>query len=415
MKVSLISLSYQARLLVVGALVVKLFCGITPASAEATPRALLFNGDDLLEVKKRIQADDTSITAPLGRLKREADRALAAGPFSVTHKNLLPPSGDKHDYLSIAPYWWPNPNTPNGLPYIRRDGEVNPERDQTSDRKRLDHMIQAVKSLALAYYLTGRDDHAAHAAKLLRAWFLDQATKMNPKLKYAQAVPGRNSGRAAGIIETHDLTELIDAAVLLNGSKSWSELDHKHLQSWFNSYLSWLLESTEGKAEAKAENNHGIWYDVQVAAFAIFVGHDESAKKVLTEFPAKRIARQIEPDGRQPRELARTQAWNYSIFNLEALFNAASIADKVGIDLWNYRTTDRRSIRQALDWLIPFATGERKWSYKQISMFEPVKLAPLIRRAANQYHDPAYEQAIIKLGKNTADERWQLLYPRMRE
>jgi alginate lyase len=415
MKGPLISPSYRARLLLIGTLSAKTFCGIMPASAQVPPHTLLFNRDNLLEVKKRIQADDVSITAPLGRLKRDADRALAAGPFSVTHKNLLPPSGDKHDYLSIAPYWWPNPNTPNGLPYIRRDGEVNPERDQSSDRGRLDNMVQGVKTLALSYYFTGRDDHAAHAAKLLRAWFLDQATKMNPELKYAQAVPGRNSGRAAGIIETHGLPELIDAAVLLNGSKSWSELDHKHLQSWFNSYLSWLLESTEGKAEAKAENNHGIWYDVQVAALAIFVGHDESAKKVLTEFPAKRIAQQIEPDGRQPRELARTQAWNYSIFNLEALFNAASIADKVGIDLWNYRTTDRRSIRQALDWLIPFATGERKWSYKQISMFEPVKLAPLIRRAANQYHDPAYEQAIIKLGKNTADERWQLLYPRMRE
>jgi hypothetical protein len=414
MKASLISLSYPARLLLICVLVVTTFYGITPASAQAAPRVLLFNGDDLLEVRKRIQANDPSLLAPLAKLNREAEPALTAEPFSVTHKDLLPPSGDKHDYLSIAPYWWPNPNTPSGLPYVRRDGEVNPERDQTSDRKRLDHLIQAVKTLALTYYLTGRDDYAAHGAKLLRAWFLDDTTKMHPELKYAQAVPGRNSGRGAGIIETHDLPELIDSAALVRGSKSWTESDHKQLQRWFNSYLDWLIESPEGKTEAKAENNHGTWYDVQVSAFAIFVERDGFAKKVLSELPTKRIARQIEPDGRQPRELARTQAWNYSVFNLEALFNAAALADKVGIDLWSYHADDGRSIRRALDWLFPYATGEKKWPYQQITDFQPERIAPLLRRAAIRYRDPAYEQAIAKLGK-TNDERWQLLYPKLRE
>jgi len=135
----------------------------------------------------------------------------------------------------------------------------------------------------------------------------------------------------------------------------------------------------------------------------------------MAEFGAKRIAKQIEPDGRQPRELARTQAWNYSIFNLEALINAASIADQLRIDLWNYQTDDQRSIRKALDWLLPFSTGAKKWSDSQISTFQPGILAPLLRRAALRYREPAYEKAIIRLPKLTGDERWQLLYPILRE
>jgi hypothetical protein len=314
--------------------------------------------------------------------------------------------------MSLAPYWWPNPNTPNHLPYVRRDGEVNPERDATSDRKHLDGLVQSVKTLGLGYFFTGREEYAAHAAKLLRVWFLDDETKMNPHLRYAQAVPGRNVGRGAGIIETHNLPELIDAVGLLNSSKSWTPIDHKRLQDWFGAYLIWLIDSAEGKAESSAQNNHGSWYDVQVASYALFVGRDELAKKVLGELPSRRIARQIAADGRQPHELARTQAWHYSIFNLEALFNAAAIADKLGIDLWRYETLDKRDIRKALDWLLPFATREKKWTDKQISHFQPEKLAPLLRQSALRDRDAAYERAVSKITSTTTDQRWQLLYPK---
>ena len=148
------------------------FFVLTPirfAQAADSPRLFILNLTDLSEAKKRLENNDPSLLPALGKLKRDADRALAVGPFAVTHKELTPPSGDRHDYLSIAPYWWPNPNSSSGLPYVRRDGEVNPERDQTSDRKRLDNLVQSVKTLALGYFFTGRDDEAAHAAKLLRA------------------------------------------------------------------------------------------------------------------------------------------------------------------------------------------------------------------------------------------------------
>ena len=382
----------------------------THVSHANEPPLIILEGHALAQVKWRLQAGDAALTPSLNKLKRDADRALLGGPLSVTEKSITPPSGDKHDYMSIAPYWWPNPNMANGLPYVRRDGEVNPERDRTSDRKKLDNMIQTVKTLALGYFFTDREAYAAQAGKALRVWFLDAPTKMNSHLRFAQSIPGRNQGRGDGIIETHNLPELLDSVALLAGSKSWVETDHEQLRSWFNSYLTWLSESPEGKAEAKANNNHGSWYDVQIAGFALFVGHGDLAKKVMGEFAAKRIAKQIEPDGRQPRELGRTQGWNYAVFNLEALFDAAAIAEKLGIDLWNFQTDDNRSIRKSLDWLMPFATGAKPWPYKQISPFQPEKLAPLLRRGALRYREPAYEQAIGKISKINGDERWRLIY-----
>ena len=375
------------------------------------PRVFILRPSDLMEVRKRLQSRDPSLFPAFDKLTRDADRALEGGTVSVTNKKLLPPSGDKHDYMSIAPYWWPNPHAPNGIPYVRRDGEINPERDQISDRNNLDSMVQSVKTLGLGYFFTGHEIYAKQVAKMLRVWFLDETTKMNPNLKYAQAIPGRNEGRGAGIIETHNLSELVDVVGLLGDSTNWSSNDQKALQKWFDAYLTWLLESPNGLTESKAQNNHGTWYDVQVASFALFVDRKDVAKKIFGEFPTKRIIKQVEPDGRQLHELARTQAWSYSIFNLEALFDAASLGDKLGLDLWNFETSDKRSIRKALDWLLPFATGDKKWSYPQVSDRQPEKLAPFLRRAAVRYREPAYEKAISKLPRVTADQRMHLLYP----
>jgi hypothetical protein len=380
-------------------------------ASPASQQLLILDKVELDRAKQKARSADASIIPALNKLQLDAERFQLGATYSVTHKTLSPPSGNQRDYMSLAPYWWSNPHTSNGLPYIRRDGMVNPERDQTSDRKRLDNMIRAVRTLATVYFFTNGEKYSNRAAELLRVWFLDDATQMNPHLKYAQAVPGRSPGRGAGIIETHDFSDLLDAVALLSGSQAWTKSDDERLQVWFRSYLQWLLESPQGQEETRAKNNHGSWHDVQVASYALFTEQKQLAKKVLAEFAVKRIATQIEPDGRQPHELARSRAWHYSIFNLQALFNAAAIADKVGIDMWKSETTNR-SIRKAIDWLIPFATGEKKWPYKEIAAFEPQKLAPLLRIAAIRYREPAYEYAIARLPKITGDERWQLLYPK---
>src|SRR5205085_4019802 len=103
-----------------------------------------------------------TLASALIKLERDAQQALTVGPFSVVSKAVTPPSGDKHDYMSQAPYFWADPAKPNGLPYIRRDGERNPEINKISDHQVMDQMVAAVETLALAYYLKG---DAAHADK----------------------------------------------------------------------------------------------------------------------------------------------------------------------------------------------------------------------------------------------------------
>ncbi|MGE5304831.1 MAG: alginate lyase family protein [Alphaproteobacteria bacterium] len=378
--------------------------------AESNLNLVILDPSALQMAKDRLQHGDSALRPVLEKLKDDAEPLLAERNFSVVNKQLAPPGGDKHDYMSIAPYWWPNPTTVNGLPYVRRDGETNPERDHVSDRKALENMIAGVETLSFTYFFTGREEYAARAAKLLRVWFMDEDTKMKPHLRFAQAIPGRTPGRAAGIIETHNLPGLIDAVALLSGSPAWSTNEQGALQRWFEAYLHWLLESPAGRTEAKAPNNHGSWYDVQVASFSVFVGKKDLARNVLSEFGKKRIAKQIEPDGRQPHELQRTQSWNYSLFNLEAMFTAASVADKLGVVLWNDQEPDRGGIRKALDWLVPFAIGKKSWTEQQITPWQPQRLAPFLRRAALHYRDLSYERALNAIPGVRTDQRMYLLY-----
>ena len=383
----------------------------TVSADDSRPRVFILDSMGLSMTKQRTRNGDELLKPATTKLIREADGALTSAPLSVTHKEIAPPSGDKHDYMSLAPYWWPDPRAQNGLPYVVRDGKINPERDSIPDRQNLENIVAAVKTLALAYYFTAKEDYAKHATTILQVWFLDSPTKMNPNLKYAQGIRGRNVGRAAGIIETHNFPDIVDAVGLLAGSAAWTQTHQRELQSWFAAFLRWLLESAEGRAEARAQNNHGSWYDVQIASFALFTDGRDFAHRVLSEIPRKRIARQIKPDGTQPHELARTQPWRYSLFNLEALFDAAALGDSLAIDLWNFETPDKRSIRAALDWLIPFATGEKQWSLHEESGWQPERLAPLLQRGALHYRHPKYIAAVGRVARRSVDSRERLLYP----
>ena len=375
---------------------------------DSSPRVFLLNPKSLEAAKQRVQQQDPSLSPAVARLKRDAEKALRAGPFSVTTKDATPPSGDKHDYMSQAPYFWPDPTKANGLPYIRRDGERNPEIEKINNHRVKDQMEDAVETLALAYYFSGNEAYAAKAAELLRAFFLDPATRMNPNLQFAQGIPGINTGRGIGLIETRGLTRVVDAIGLLAGSKAWTVGDQRDMEDWFGKFLQWMLESKNGRDESAAKNNHGTYYDVQVVSFALFLGKRELARDVLLTARSKRIALQVEPDGRQPLELVRTKAWGYSCGNLDGLMLLARLGENVGVELWNYETKDGRSIRKALLFLMPFALGE-KWTYQQLGEWPPQQLVPLIRRAAGKFSDDAIKSAFEKLPAVDASDRNRLL------
>jgi hypothetical protein len=369
-----------------------------PASASAPPATVAINGAFLARVKAHPDA------AMLDAVRSEADKAISAGPFSVMDKKDTPPSGDKHDYMSLAPYWWPNPATSNGLPYIRHDGRINPERYKVPDDANMNRMQNAVHALALGYYFTGNEQYAARAVLLLRAWFLDPATRMNPNLNYAQAVLGVNNGRGIGLIDVAKMPRILDGITLLKGSPSLTEADEQGLRAWFTQYLDWLKNSKNGRDESDAKNNHGSWYDEQITGIALFLEDKALARKVAETAETKRIALQIEPDGSEPLELARTKSFSYSAFNLDALEQLAQEDRLTGVNLWRYKAKDGASIRAALDYLLPYALGEKKWTHEALNGVDPNDLTEPLLLAAMHYRDADYLDDAKKFEKHQGAE-----------
>lgn len=396
----------------VGALAALLALAPTRVVAQA-PHTIVLRADLLADARARVRAGDPALAPAYARLLREADAALEATPVAVTDKHtLLPPSGDPHDYFSLSPYWWPDPARADGLPYIRRDGETNPESKRDLDQPRVALMGERVRTLSLAYWLSGEERFAAGAACQLRTWFLDPATRMNPHLRFSQLVRGNPAERGSGIIDTRWFVEAVDAVALLRGSAAWTAADEEGMRAWAATYLRWLRESPNGKHEQQARNNHGSWYATQTAALALLVG-DTGYVRTAAEGAKPRIGWQVRPDGSQPVELERTRSLHYSGFNAEALSRLAEIALKVGVDLWGYTAPEGGSLRAALDHLADYAGRAADWPGRQIDE-EPVELQLLYLRRARAAlpDDRKLVEAISRLPADVVrTDRSILLYP----
>ena len=388
---------------------------VTSALCAAEPSRPYFGArPGALEKAKIAATTDEAAGKARKKLIADADKALAVTPPSVMQKTKVPPSGDKHDYMSIAPYYWPNPATKDGLPYQRKDGKVNPEsrEESANDTLRARLVGTTVETLALGYYFTGDEKYAEHAAKVLRTWFLDPATKMTPHFRFAQAVPGVNDGRGTGILEARGLADAADAAILLVGSKHWSAADQQALLAWGSVYFEWLTTSKNGQDEHAAKNNHGTWYDVQAVKWALVLGRKDKAKEICAEAAARRIGVQIQPDGKQPLELARTASFSYSCFNLRALSALAGLGEHAGVDLWKHRSADGRSLVAALDFLLPYlGKNPKPWTMQQIHESNDDDVLPVLRAAALATGDDRYE-SLLKEYSDNRSKRLQLLAPR---
>ena len=382
------------------------------------PRVFLIDPEMLVEAKARVKAGDKALKPAMDKLIAEADQALKAEPNSVMDKKAMPFSLDKHDYMSIRGYRWPDPNHKYGVPYLTRDGIVNPESqdDKQYDSGNFGKMKKSVSDLARAYYFTEDEKYAEYAINWIRIWFLDPATRMNPHLRYAQAYPGCLGELGTGIIDATGLPNVVDAIGLLETSKHWTNKDKVGMENWFCQYLKWLRTSEQGLLSYNTHSNHGCGYDKQTATYALFLGDKKLARDILENAKTFRIERQIEPDGSQPIELGRTNSFGYSLFNLTSMFNLAILGDRVGVDLWNYKTRETGGLKDAMDFLAPYADPEnlKNWPYKQIKKVKSEDLLPLLRCAAIAYKDKRYEDIIDKLPdrKTVAESRIQLLYPK---
>jgi Alginate lyase len=345
--------------------------------------------------------DDPILQNSIQELLFQADSFISLRPTSVLEKNEIPPSGNKHDFMSLAPYRWPDPTKPTGLPYVGYDGRVNPEVYTITDKKNMEDMIYRVKILALAYYFTDNPKYASRAEEILRVWFLNNSSYMNPNLQYAEVIRGENNGTTRGILHGKYLPDVIEAIRLIRNSPQWSKEDQQGMELWFTKYLDWLINSEHGQEERRQRDNHGTWYRVQVLAIALFLNKTEVAKSSLLDLGDKFILQNIESDGSQSREIHRKNSLDYSTFNLLGLFKLASLGEHFGIDLWKYRTPEGVGLQKALDYILPSLLNKETWPYPQFKQIDRKNMVDLLCRAATHYQNSQlYRQACNSASKN---------------
>lgn len=355
------------------------------------------------------------------KLVKEANELLDKQPVSVMQKQKIAASGDKHDYMSQARYYWPDSTKADGLPYIQHDGYSNPEIQQL-DRPRLAQMATRVTTLSLAFYFTDEERYAQKATEMLRVWFLDKATRMNPNLNYAQIVPGRdgNRGRQFGVLDAYSFVEMLDAVALLEQSQAYTKKDREGMKAWFTTFLDWMLTSKQGRGENTSKNNHGTAYDVQIIAYARYVGNKQVLEQFVREFTQKRIDTQIMPDGSQPLELKRTLSFGYSQYNLTHMLDVFLMAQHCGLEVGGDTKASLKKIIKAFDFLSPYlGKPVSAWPYKQISQWENkqqelcrdlYRASLLCEQQEGKHAGDGYKMLYRQYAEKNWSDRFTLLY-----
>jgi hypothetical protein len=361
-------------------------------------------------VRERVRKGDPEFAPAVARLRRDAEKVVQGPMVAVTEKaaDAPAPSGDAHDYVSFSTYYWPDESDPKA-PWIKKDGEFNQAMIDRYDHPRLKKMTARVTDGVLAWWFTDERRYADAAVRQLRTWFIDEATRMNPHLEYGQFVPNRNGnkGNAHGLIDTRDFTGVLSAVALLERGDLLPAADRAALREWFRAYLHWLTTSRLGLGEARATNNHGIFYDQQVIAYALYVGDKDMARSVIERFPQQRLATQIEPDGSMPLELKRADGATYSAFNLAAMIQVLVMSRACGEDLWAWKSADGRSLRGAVNWFIPYMDGK---AWTSSGTFTPRKVMESLWIVASTTGDQDLAARVRRDGNDPAARRI-LLYP----
>jgi hypothetical protein len=293
------------------------------------------------------------------RILAAADKYLSEQPVTVTASHSDRSPGGLHDFYSEGDYWWPDPKNPGG-PYIRRDGESNPE-NFNGHREAMVRLSLMVPALTAAWLLTKQKKYANHAGLHLRAWFVDPATKMNPDLQYAQAIFGVNKGRGIGIIDTLHLVEVARAATLLTAANAID--DGPAVKDWFAQYLQWMRSSKNGQEERDAKNNHGTCWVLQAGEFARFTGNEEVMGWCRERFRTALVPNQIAADGGLPLELARTKPYSYSLFDMDVLCGIAQSLSTQKESLWSFSTLDGRGLKRLVQFMVPYIRDKKAWPY----------------------------------------------------
>lgn len=308
-------------------------------------------------------------------LDNDASRLIKKKFKTVLDKRIIAPSGNKKDYTSRAIYYWPKNNLQKSANqnevWEYKDGKINKESLTDTDHNNYYEMLEAVKKLSLSYSLLKKEEYAQKAAKLIKEWFIDEKTKMNPHFKHAQAIPGKNEGTPSGIIDSRGTLWVVDAVDLISKSEYWNDNLNTEFREWISNLYNWLLISNFGKRESAAKNNHGTFYDLQIIKLATYLEDYTTAENFIDSVKIKRIAKQIEPNGFQSEEMKRAKSNMYAVFNLSALLEIATIAKIYNQDLWNYKSNNSGSIKDAVDYILTTVDYENQTDTKNLMRILP--------------------------------------------
>lgn len=332
---------------------------VRPGSG-AAPRTLLLRGEEIAALRQSLPGAAGPLKEGYEELVRRAESALAEPLFTPTGKTVLPEGAEPRDYVSFAKYWHPDSSAADGLPYVQRDGEVNPDiyDEDKTDVVRFERFSDVVFLLSFAFALTDDARFGERAAEQLRSWFVSEETSQTPHFRFAQMVRGRKQGRFIGLIEARRYVYLLDAEALLAGTPFWSEADRKAFRKWFERFFNWLRTGRYGQRAVEKDNNIGMWYDAQSAIYALYLGETELAEKIVRDSVANRVPQQIEADGAMPNELDRARPYDYVAFNLLAMMALGRAGDAVGFDAWWSEDEDGRSFKRAMDWMLAVLGSE---------------------------------------------------------
>ncbi|GBB91026.1 hypothetical protein RclHR1_18110001 [Rhizophagus clarus] len=321
----------------------------------------------------------------LSNLLNKANKALKNDSiYSVTLKPQLAPSNDPHDYMSLARYFWPDPDKQDGLPYLRKDGYPNPEIETVKDYSLLRKLFDDVENLGFAYYFTRNDSYVEKAVYRIKEWFINPKTRMNPNLNYASFIKGQELGRRTGVLDMHPIYRMLQSIPIMRLSRKWDHSAERKLKNWISKYYYW------------------------------FIDREEEARKYSREALINRVNEGILPTGQQPYETKRPTSWDYSVFNLQALFLLAERSQYFGFDGWNYVGPRGQSIKKAVDYLLPFALSDGKsWPFKNINGFETNNYVKLLELAFVIWPDDRYLKTITILRSNNREDNYLCIWSLM--
>lgn len=322
--------------------------------------------------------------------------ALQQMPLTITAFSCDRSAGGKHDFYSEGDYWWPHPTSPDS-PYVQRDGQSNPD-NFVKHREVMVRFSRVMGALAAGYVATKDKTYLQHALVHARAWFEDEATRMNPSLLYAQAIKGRATGRGIGIIDTIHLLEVVQTLRIMEKAGMIPPADLAAFKSWFTAYLNWMTTHPYGKEEMNAKNNHGTCWVMQVAAFAQFTGNREWTNFCINRYKTVLLPAQMAEDGSFPLELRRTKPYGYSLFNLDAMSTICQLLSDKKNNLWRY-TAAQRSIAKGIAFLYPYVKDKSTWPYPKDVMYwsEWPVAQPFLLFGAAAYNNTDYYQLWLML------------------